>query len=70
MAELIGKEEEKLMFASKGKHFIAEPYINPSISLHPTAPKPELILALSLMLALFLGVALVLMRHAIKKDRV
>jgi hypothetical protein len=29
LAELISKEEEKLMFASKGKHFIAEPYINP-----------------------------------------
>ena len=68
LAELIGKEEEKLMFASKGKHFIAEPYINPTISLHPIAPKPKLILALSLVLGLFLGTALVLMRHAIKKE--
>ena len=68
LAELIGKEEEKLMFASKGKHFIAEPYINPTISLHPTAPKPTLILLLSLVLGLFLGAALVLMRHAIKKE--
>ena len=68
LAELIGKEEEKLMFASKGKHFIAEPYIKPTISLHPTAPKPALILAVSLILGLFLGTALVLMRHAIKKE--
>jgi hypothetical protein len=68
LAELIGKEEEKLMFASKGKHFIAEPYINPIISLHPTAPKPALILVLSLMLGLFIGTAFVLMRHAIKKE--
>ena len=68
LAELIGKEEEKLMFASKGKHFIAEPYINPTISLHPTAPKPALILVLSLVLGLFLGAAFVLMRHAIKKE--
>ena len=68
LAELIGKEEEKLMFASKGKHFIAEPYMNPTISLYPTAPKPKLILALSLILGLFLGAALVLMRHAVKKD--
>ena len=68
LAELIGKEEQKLMFASKGKHFIAEPYINPTISLYPTAPKPILILALSLLLGLFLGAALVLIRHAIKKD--
>ncbi len=69
LAELIGKEEQKLMFASKGKHFIAEPYINPRISLYPTAPKPQSILALSLVLGLFLGATFVLMRHAIKKDR-
>jgi len=69
LAELIGKEEEKLMFASKGKYFIAEPYKNPTISLYPTAPKPILVLVLSLILGLFLGAALVLVRHAIKKDR-
>jgi LPS O-antigen subunit length determinant protein (WzzB/FepE family) len=68
LAELISKEEQKLMFASKGKHFIAEPYINPTISLHPTAPKPKSILALSLVFGLLLGVALVLIRHAIKKE--
>ena len=68
LAELISKEEQKLMFASKGKHFIAEPYINPTISLHPTAPKPKFILALSLALGLFFGSALVLVRHAIKKE--
>jgi len=68
LAELIAKEEQKLMFASKGKHFIAEPYINPTISLYPTAPKPVLVLALSLVLGLFIGAALVFMRHAIKKE--
>ena len=68
LAELISQEEQKLMFASKGKYFIAEPYISPMISLHPTAPKPKLILALSLLLGLFLGSAFVLMRHSIKKD--
>ena len=68
LASLISKEEQKLMFASRGKYFIAEPYINPTISLHPTAPKPKLILALSLVLGLFLGAVLVLMRHAIKKE--
>ena len=68
LAELISKEEQKLMFASRGKHFIAEPYINPTISLHPTAPNPKLILAFSLLLGLFLGSAFLLMRHAIKKE--
>ena len=68
LAELIGTEEEKLMFASKGKHFIAEPYMNPTISLYPTAPKPALILVLSLILGLFLGATFVLVRHAITKE--
>ena len=68
LAELISKEEQKLMFASKGKYFIAEPYMNPKISLYPTAPKPKLILALSLVLGLFLGAVLVLMRHTIKEE--
>ena len=69
LAELIGKEEQKLMFASRGKYFTAEPYIKPTISLHPSAPKPALILALSLILGLFFGTALVLIRHEIMKDR-
>jgi len=68
LAELISKEEQKLMFASRGKYFIVEPYKYPTISLHPTAPKPKLILALSLVFGLFLGALLVLIRHAIKKE--
>ena len=68
LASLISKEEQKLMFASRGKYFVAEPYINPTISLYPTAPKPKLILAFSLVLGLFFGAALVLIRHAIKKE--
>jgi hypothetical protein len=68
LAELISKEEQKLMLASRGKYFIAEPYKKPTISLTPTAPKPELILAFSLALGLFLGTIFVLMRFAIKKE--
>jgi hypothetical protein len=68
LAGLISKEEQKLMFASKGKYFTAEPYIEPSISLYPIAPKPKLILVLSLILGLSFGVALVLIRYAIKKE--
>jgi len=63
LAELIGKEEQKLMFASSGKYFTAEPYIYPKISLRPTEPNPTLILALALVLGLFSGTALILMRR-------
>jgi len=68
LAELISKEEQKLMLASQGKYFIAGPYKDPLISLYPTAPNSRLILILSLVLGLFIGAALVLMRHSIKKD--
>ena len=68
LAELIGAEEEKLMFASLGKYFIAEPYLKPTISLYPTTPKPKLVLSLSLVLGLIIGAALVLIRSSILKD--
>jgi hypothetical protein len=68
LAELIGTEEQKLMFASKGKHFIAAPYINPTISLYPTTPMPALTLVFSLIMGFFIGAAVVLIRHAIKKE--
>jgi LPS O-antigen subunit length determinant protein (WzzB/FepE family) len=69
LAELIGKEEQKLMFASRGKYFIAKPFINPKISFHPTTPKPKLILVFSLIMGLFISTVLVLIRHAIKKEK-
>jgi LPS O-antigen subunit length determinant protein (WzzB/FepE family) len=68
LAELIGKEEQKLMFASRGKYFIAEPYINPVISLYPTSPNSKSILGFSLVFGLLIGSAIILFQSAIKKD--
>jgi uncharacterized protein involved in exopolysaccharide biosynthesis len=62
LAELIAKEEQKLMFASRGRYFVAEPYINPKISLYPTAPNSKLILMFSLVIGLFIAIALILIR--------
>ena len=64
LAELISKEEQKLMFASKGKYFTAEPYIEPTISLHPVAPKPVLILIFALFLGSFIGYITMLLRNS------
>jgi hypothetical protein len=68
LAELIGAEEQKLMFASRGKYFIAEPYINPIKSIYPTSPNSVLILAVALILGLFIGSAAVLIQNAILKE--
>ena len=66
LAKLIAQEDQKLMLASKGSFFVAEPLTNPSVSLNPTSPKASLVLALSVVLGGFLGAALVLIRKAIK----
>lgn len=70
LAELIGKEEQKLMFASVGKHFTAEPYIDPKISLYPTSPKPKQLLLLSLISGLFIGCGFILLRNLLQNAKV
>ena len=64
LAKLIAQEDQKLMLASKGSFFVAEPLTSPSVSLHPTSPKASLVLALSVVLGVFFGAALVLIRKA------
>ena len=66
LAKLIAQEDQKLMLASKGTYFVAEPLTEPSVSLNPTSPKASLVLALSVVLGGFFGAALVLIRKALK----
>ena len=66
LARLIAQEDQKLMLASKGSYFVAEPLTTPTVSLYPTSPKASLVLALSVVLGSFFGAALVLIRKAIK----
>ena len=68
LAELIMIEEQKLMLAERGKHFTAEPFIDPVISQYPTSPKPKLALVVSLIFGLFIGSGIILVRHAKAKD--
>ena len=67
LATLLAEEDQKLILASRGKYFIAEPVTIPSVSLYPTSPKSSLVLALSIVLGGFLGSAFVLVRRAIRK---
>jgi hypothetical protein len=69
LAELIGQEEQKLMFASKGKYFTAEPYIEPTISLRPIAPKPKRILLMALILGSLVGCGIVYLHSKISRDK-
>ena len=66
LAQLIAQEEQKLMLASNGSFFVAKPLTTPTVSLYPTSPKASLVLALSVVLGIFLGTALVLIRKVIK----
>ena len=66
LAKLIAQEDQKLMLASKGNYFVAEPITEPYVSLGPTSPNASLVLALSVVLGGFLGAAIVLIRKAFK----
>ena len=66
LAKLIAQEDQKLMLASKGSSFVAEPITEPYVSLGPTSPKASLVLALSVVLGGFLGAAIVLIKKAFK----
>jgi LPS O-antigen subunit length determinant protein (WzzB/FepE family) len=68
LAGLISKEEQKLMLASVGKYFTAEPYLDPKISLHPTSPKPKQVLFLSLIFGLFIGCVIILLQNTTARD--
>ncbi|MDB4245691.1 Wzz/FepE/Etk N-terminal domain-containing protein [Amylibacter sp.] len=68
LAELIAKEEQKLLFASKSTFFTAEPYMKPVISLYPTSPRPMRVLLISLIFGLFISSMIVLTRNYIAKD--
>jgi hypothetical protein len=68
LAQLIGKEEQSLMFASSGKYFVAEPVLKPKVSLKPTYPKPQLTLVLSLILGFVFGITIILIRNLKMKD--
>ena len=70
LAKLISAEDQKLMLASKGWNFVAEPLTMPSISLYPTSPKSSLVLALGFVLGIFMGAAIVLLRHAMRTPKV
>jgi uncharacterized protein involved in exopolysaccharide biosynthesis len=62
LAKLIATEEQKLMLATREGPFVVEIMMGPDQSLRPTSPKSSLVLALGLVLGLFLGAAVVLLR--------
>ncbi|MDC0111080.1 Wzz/FepE/Etk N-terminal domain-containing protein [Emcibacteraceae bacterium] len=63
LVELIVKEEQKLMLASREGYFVADPVIGPNISLNPIFPKKYLILVVLIFLGLIAGVGFVLIRN-------
>ena len=65
LAKLIATEEQKLMLATREGPFVVEIMMGPDQSLRPTSPKNSLVLSLGLVLGLFLGTAVVLLRKAL-----
>lgn len=67
LARMIVQEEQKLMLATRSSNYVADVLTGPDVSLRPTSPRSMLVLALSLVLGLFSGVGLVLIRAAMTK---
>lgn len=62
LAQLITKEEQKLMLASSSKYFSAKPITKPSVSYGPTSPNFKNILILSVFVGFFVGAFIVFIR--------
>ena len=69
LAKLISEEDQKLMLASKSSNFVAEALTRPTVSLHPTSPRPTLVLAIGFFFGVILGVVISLLKHAFTKLR-
>ena len=54
------------MLATREGPFVVEIMMGPDQSLRPTSPKSSLVLALGMVLGLFLGAAVVLLRKAFR----
>ena len=67
LAQLIAKEEQKLMLASSSRYFVAEPLIRPYVSLFPTSPKPKLILLLFSLVGLVTAIFIIAMIKILKE---
>jgi hypothetical protein len=67
LATLLAKEDQKLILALRGQHFIAEHLTPPTVSHYPTSPKSKLVLALSVLLGGLLGSGYVLVRKPSSK---
>jgi len=63
LAQLIGKEEQKLMLAASSKYFIAEPFVKPTISIQATSPRPKTIFSLFALIGSFIGAVLAMLLY-------
>ena len=64
LAKLISAEDQKLMLASKGSNFVAEPLTMPNVSLHPTSPNALLVLVAGAFSGFILGAIIIFSRRA------
>lgn len=65
LARVIAAEQQKLMLATRSEFFVADILTGPTPSLGPTAPRASMVLALSIVLGLIAGSAIVMIRKAI-----
>jgi hypothetical protein len=70
LALLIGQEERKLMLASYGAYFIAEPFLRPVISMYPTSPNTKLTLFIAFILGFIISNLIIFLRNIFSTSEV
>lgn len=69
LATMLGHEERTYMMASSPSPFSAEPFGNVEVSPVPTAPRPLIVLIISIFLGASVGGAIILFRLVFQRDR-
>ena len=70
LATLIGNEEKKLMLASYGAYFVAEPILKPTTSLYPTYPNSLITLFMALIIGLIVSFLIIFLRNIFSNTKV
>lgn len=68
--DILAEQEKRRMVASSNLPFAAEPFGQPTVSVHPTAPRPLFVIGSSLLLGILLGVVAAFWLHRRERESI
>jgi len=69
LAQLIAKEEQKLMLAASSKYFVAEPLMEPTVSLYPTTPNAKMVLMVHIIYGFIFGILVAFLLKFLRRNK-